>query len=213
MEYSKTVTVKEGVTLTATLIHSFKESNIFADDFGYDDLLWEGVMDIKGDKVDVTMNNIRVATKATDPGMFRIYGQPRIQETIEKGEADVVSWFYAYNFRGEKKTCIALSNVDLGKIITDIKNELIDEMHANGEGLKHLSPAQKDVAKAEKEIRIAKEVVAEVTDPEKLMTRDQIKKWRISYNNINNEGGEGYIPHQISKEEYEDAVKLLGGQK
>jgi len=56
--------------------------------------------------------------------------------------------------------------------------------------------------------RIIKEAETEGID--KLMTVEQIQKWRISYNNMMNEGGEGYIPERTSQEEYQRALEILG---
>ena len=45
-------------------------------------------------------------------------------------------------------------------------------------------------------------------EPE-LMTEAEYKAWRINYNNINNEGGEGYIPDCVTQEELQAAKERL----
>jgi len=45
---------------------------------------------------------------------------------------------------------------------------------------------------------------------EKLMTREELKKWIKEYNDGMNEGGDGYIPIRVSKESYEEALSILG---
>ena len=63
----------------------------------------------------------------------------------------------------------------------------------------------------EKEIAIAKKtiVTAEKEGIENLLSSNDLETWREQYNNINNEGGEGYIPKRVSKEAYSKAVKVL----
>lgn len=58
---------------------------------------------------------------------------------------------------------------------------------------------------------VAKEIVeqAEKQGIENLMTEKEVKEWYVSYNELANEGGEGYIPHKVSKEEYELAKGLI----
>jgi len=55
-------------------------------------------------------------------------------------------------------------------------------------------------------IASAKEVVEEaekeMSGGKKLMTAAEIKVWNRNYNNVNNEGGSGYIPHHTSIESY-----------
>ena len=48
---------------------------------------------------------------------------------------------------------------------------------------------------------------AKYTSP--LMTNAEYKAWRKRYNDINNEGGEGYIPELITAEQLEYAKKVL----
>ena len=70
---------------------------------------------------------------------------------------------------------------------------------------------EKEESKEEKKTQVAKEIVgiAEEQGVENLMTEDQIKVWRENYNNIMNEGGDGYIPQKISKEQHQRALKIL----
>lgn len=71
--------------------------------------------------------------------------------------------------------------------------------------------------KAEKELATekaeAKEVVeaAEriISNGGKLRTNAERKEWERNYNNLQNEGGEGFVPHYPSVEEYKDALETL----
>lgn len=63
-----------------------------------------------------------------------------------------------------------------------------------------------EIAHAEK---IVKEAEAIINDGGKLRTNVERKAWEKQYNNCMNEGGEGYVPHYPSIEEYENAKKVL----
>jgi hypothetical protein len=43
----------------------------------------------------------------------------------------------------------------------------------------------------------------------KLPNSEEVKKWRKAYNDINNEGGEGYIPEVVTEQQVEWAKKIL----
>ena len=44
---------------------------------------------------------------------------------------------------------------------------------------------------------------------ENLKSATEIKNWRKKYIAVNNEGGEGYVPIKVSKEQYQQATKVL----
>lgn len=69
----------------------------------------------------------------------------------------------------------------------------------------------KEEIEKEEEIAEAKEIVkkTEKFGIENLMTEAEYRQWRTNYNNIMNEGGEGYIPQRITKEDYEWALNKL----
>ncbi|WP_240416612.1 hypothetical protein [Paenibacillus periandrae] len=71
------------------------------------------------------------------------------------------------------------------------------------------SEAQKE---RDKQLSEAQAVIeaAECEGVDKLMTEADIKVWRKCYNDLHNEGGEGYIPKKVSKERYEWALGVLG---
>ena len=54
-----------------------------------------------------------------------------------------------------------------------------------------------------------KEIVQACEAAPKLYTPEEAKQARINYNNLYNEGGEGYVPHFYTVDEYEWAKKNL----
>lgn len=98
---------------------------------------------------------------------------------------------------------------DAGIAITEAIKEMKEESAAT---LEIKTNKQIEIEREEKEtIENAKEVIeiAERNGVEKLQTADELKRWRINYNNVVNEGGEGYIPARVSLENYENALKVM----
>lgn len=58
----------------------------------------------------------------------------------------------------------------------------------------------KEAKKIMEEVKIRKTTILSVSDE---------KKWKINYNNINNEGGEGYMPQRATLEDVEMAKKIF----
>jgi len=91
---------------------------------------------------------------------------------------------------------------NIRKAIKEMEEELAIEFEVKTESQKT----------EEKEIEIAKETVvaAEKEGIENLLSSSDLEVWREQYNDINNEGEEGYIPRRVSREEFNNAVKKLG---
>jgi hypothetical protein len=64
------------------------------------------------------------------------------------------------------------------------------------------------VKRAENIVAAAESTIKNEDDT--LMTYAQASAWRKIYNDINNEGGEGYVPEVVTKEDYEWAISILG---
>lgn len=88
-------------------------------------------------------------------------------------------------------------------------NSAIKEMEA--ELSKEFGTETKESKQQKLEIEEAKAIVeqAEKEGIENLMSQQELKQWRVRYNNIHNEGGEGYIPVKISREAYQKALNVL----
>lgn len=99
----------------------------------------------------------------------------------------------------------AVTEGDVALEIKEIMKEMKEEVAA------YFNEKTEEQKEEEKEIEKAKYIVAQAEREgvENLMTFEQIKAWKKRYNDLYNEGGEGYIPEKISKESYEEAVKIL----
>lgn len=74
-----------------------------------------------------------------------------------------------------------------------------------------LKAAEVKAAAEEKaaEIEYAKETIAKAEAQKDIPSREEAKRRMNAYNNVANEGGYGYVPHWVSREEYEAAKALL----
>lgn len=98
-----------------------------------------------------------------------------------------------------------------GRETADTINALIKEMEEEITiALKGETEQKEGFAIAES----AKEIVkaAEQQGIENLKTKSEIKEWSKRYNEVVNEGGEGYIPQLVSKEQYEYALQVLNNE-
>lgn len=88
-------------------------------------------------------------------------------------------------------------------------NAAIEEMKS---ALEVELQGESEAQKSEKnEIIRAESIVAaaELVGAENLMTEVEMADWRIGYNNLYNEGAEGYIPDKVSREDYRWATNIL----
>lgn len=94
---------------------------------------------------------------------------------------------------------------EVGKAINAAIAEMKAEIEIEFQGESEAEKAEKE------ETEIAQETVrlAEQEGIANLLSAAELRVWRRSYNALYNEGGEGYIPTRISKEEYERAKALL----
>ena len=69
--------------------------------------------------------------------------------------------------------------------------------------------AKKAAEETAREIADAKAIIEKADKQSEIMTNAEYARWRRHYNNINNEGGEGYIPDLITVEQLERAKKIL----
>lgn len=103
----------------------------------------------------------------------------------------------------------AITEGNVGQEINDLIKEMKEEIATKlGEETEDKKKVQKEM---EDKIEIAKNIVkqAEKEGTENLMTTKELRDWRKRYNDMYNEGGEGYIPYRVSKESYENARKTL----
>lgn len=63
--------------------------------------------------------------------------------------------------------------------------------------------AEKEKKETEESIAECRKIIEQCEKQEKLYTKEEAVKKRKDYNNLYNEGGEGYVPHFYTIEEYE----------
>ena len=77
--------------------------------------------------------------------------------------------------------------------------------------------AEKEAAAKEVEIAEAKQIICKAKEylknNDRLRTNAEREEWERNYNNVVNEGGEGFVPHYVSKEEYDWAKSVIAKNK
>lgn len=93
-----------------------------------------------------------------------------------------------------------------GAIVQDFLNAVMENGKSEEVREYEAAAAAKEM---KQEIENAEDIVEKAQKQEKLMTEAEAKDWAEKYNNLYNEGGEGYIPTMITKELYEAALETL----
>ena len=92
-----------------------------------------------------------------------------------------------------------------GEKIIDAIQEMHEEM-----AVAFNAPAEEGITASEMTNEEAQEILEEVkTRKTEILSRANENKWRVTYNNINNEGGEGYVPNRATLEDVEKAKQIL----
>lgn len=113
----------------------------------------------------------------------------------------------------KKYTRVGNRAITVGAETANLINTLIEEMKTE---LAIEFGIETEAQKQQRgEIEEAKAVIkqAEKEGIQNLMTNEEIKVWRKRYNDLYNEGGEGYIPVKVSQEQYQRALDVLSGKE
>ena len=88
--------------------------------------------------------------------------------------------------------------------------KFLDDVIENGKTAEvKEAEAKKAAEETAKEIATAKSIIEKANGQSEIMTNAEYARWRRNYNNINNEGGEGYIPKLVTAEELQYAKEIL----
>ena len=131
-------------------------------------------------------------------------------DALYHDNADGTSLMVLSNDKHNEK--IKVVKLQLKKETTDKVRQAIAEAVATEKPEKMIKEeAEKEEKNRQWEIRNCQEIIknAEKEGIDKLLTRKELRAWRRNYNNIMNEGGEGFIPNRVSREDYEMAKLKL----
>ena len=73
--------------------------------------------------------------------------------------------------------------------------------------------AERQKAKDAEEIERAEKIIAKAEAQKDIPSREEAERWMKWYNDAINEGGEGFVPYVISREEYEEAKQTVARLK
>lgn len=171
---------------------------------------WEGVpVDLSEETTQETVTVEVAGNKFKDNCLF-FHSVNEAQ--FKRGDADTL----AVASKARELNCNWIAYVGGAWILAnDSQKEtiLLAQKEAIKEGTSNEVKA-KDEAKQQEEIRQAKEVIAKgnryLKNHDRLMSDYEVAQWQYNYNQIANEGGEGYVPDPfVSQSEYTRAQKLL----
>lgn len=95
---------------------------------------------------------------------------------------------------------------DVAQEIETFLKETIES--SKSEEVKEFEQKQK-YEKLEKEITEAKRIIAKAKQQNEIPSREQKEIWIRNYNNINNEGCEGYVPEIVDIDQYNEALSIV----
>lgn len=102
-------------------------------------------------------------------------------------------------------------NIAMTPAQAEIVEQFLNEVIEAGKNVEVEATEQKEQEnKRAEEILEAKRILDKASKQPKIMTNAEYAEWRRRYNNAMNEGGEGYIPKRVTKEQIEWAKKVLG---
>ncbi|MGG1249863.1 hypothetical protein [Brevibacillus agri] len=109
----------------------------------------------------------------------------------------------------KKYTRVGDKAITVGAEAGELINASIKEMKA--ELAKEFNVETEEEKQHKEEVAYAQEVIAlaEKQGVDTLLSSDEVKAWRKRYNDLYNEGGEGYIPVKVSKEQYQWALNVV----
>lgn len=123
---------------------------------------------------------------------------------------DINFWKVIETSNGIKK--IWGLNVGMSSEQAVIVENFLNEIIKNGKSVEVIESEKIEAAKETAEnVENANKTIAKYESQTLKMNKKQYQEWKINYNNINNEGGEGYVPHLITTEQYEYAKSIIGG--
>jgi len=122
---------------------------------------------------------------------------PTLKNCI-KGGCEYVIGFCGFGYIGASKETAP----KILELIAEVEKEATENVAEIREKIDAEHDAE--IAHAEKIVKKAESII---NDGGKLRTNAERKAWEKQYNNCMNEGGEGYVPHYPSIEEYENAKK------
>ncbi len=175
-----------------------EDADLIADKFGYHD---EGI------KVNIGLD---FNGKHYDNGNVAEITSERLRE-IKKAPEDVEIEVFWADRKEPVKFFLKKENADRLRAAMEAAKD--EEAPAD---YKAKVAAEKEKEK-ETEIKECENLIAKCEDVIKnqgrLKTKDEAKEWLRNYNNVMNEGGEGFLPRVYTQEEYEVSKKRLAELK
>lgn len=169
--------------------------------------------------------NVDLGDKIYSSQEISVYINGKLNETSHQNPIVIeTSSFYTEEFKANARKNKGYAKITNTIIVNEERyNEIMAAIEsAKAEVEAAFNQENQEIVKAEKEkeeaakkerteqeIEWASKIIEEATNRKAVLTRAEERQWRIGYNNINNEGGEGYIPNRATLEDLEEAKYIL----
>jgi len=91
-----------------------------------------------------------------------------------------------------------------------IVDEFLKNVIESGKAIEVIENEKAEVVKENEEaVENAKEAITRYESQTIKLNNEEYKKWRTNYNNVNNEGCEGYVPCLVTTEQYLHALDII----
>jgi hypothetical protein len=171
--------------------------------------------------------NIDLGNKIERFKKISVYVNGKYHESSYNNPVVVENGMFTDDYKSKVKAGGGYARLTDGVIINEARyNQIMSEITAaEAQVESEFKSEQPEAVKAEEEKKAAadkKETEIKRSWAEKIMAEVAVRKteilseakekqWRIQYNNINNEGGEGYVPRRATLEDIASAKQILGG--
>jgi len=123
-----------------------------------------------------------------------------------------VNFWRLIDLDGKKKIWGMRIGIVDAKVASDYEKWLAELMAAGTSAEVSEYKAQEEKKKAAERIKYAEETVRKAEAQKEILPRAELERRMKLLNDVLNEGGEGYLPRLVSKEEYESALEILNSK-
>ena len=174
-------------------------------EISYTEKLVEEVLDADGYEINTGKKEIRV-----DANLVLFVNGKKVEDCWNVEFWRIIDVKDArLNAMGLTKKIWGLKTIFTAEIATEIEKFIADYIAANK--VEEVVEVETAIAKEEKEVEVAaaKEIIARAERQTDIPTYKVARAREKAYNDINNEGEEGYVPHIIDIDEYNRALNII----
>lgn len=166
---------------------------------------------IENEEIDADGWKIEGKAKPTDIGRSRLIAYIDGKKVDSCDNKDF--WKLIDTKEGMKKIWglkVGFENPEDAKKYEDWIERIIED--GKSEGVKAYEKAEKE-RETKAKVKRAKEIIAKAEKQSDIPPRSEAKRRMKRYNDTINEGGGGYVPYIVCREEYDEALQIVEGEE